>query len=118
MAILIDDGFYDSKTARQIASSSRATSGNVVLSEISQVKTEIDAAASGNALRVRITDTTMTTSSVYYNAWQDPRTYNDDPRNLARENMNRVINYLSRLGYMVMRERNGSLNLFLWKIFW
>ena len=138
------DGFYDASRARQIAMG-QASGNNVVLAEINALQTAINTAASGGALEyVTAGDTTMTNSTVvststttctvgtttttttvnvlssedYFNAWNDPYTYDTSISRIARENMNYVISYFSKLGYAVSRNRDGITNHFNWTIKW
>lgn len=115
---LILDGFYDAKTARDIATGG-AAAATVVLTEINALQVAVNTAASTSHLETLvINSTTMTRSADYYNAWNDPQTYNDDAANLARARMDKVINYFTRIGYRIKREREGVNNRFQWKIKW
>jgi len=115
---LILDGFYDAKTARDIATGG-AAAATVVLTEINALQVAVNSAAAGSALRTLVVNTTtMTQRSVYYDAWNDPQTYNDDASNLARARMDRVVNYFTRLGYSIKREREGVANRIQWNIKW
>jgi hypothetical protein len=138
------DGFYGASRARQIAMG-QSSGTNVVLTEINALQIAIDTAASGGTLEyITVGTTAMTNSTVvntltttctvggvttttvvnvlssddYFNAWNDPYTYDTSVSRIARENMNYVINYFSRMGYSITRNRNGTDNYFNWKIKW
>jgi hypothetical protein len=115
------DGFYGAAQARQVAMG-QASGTNVVLTEINALQIAVNTAASGGALEyITVGTTTMTnatTSTDYFNAWNDPYTYDNAVHKLARENMNFVINYFTRLGYSITRNRNGTDSYFNWKIIW
>lgn len=112
------DGFFDAARARQIAMGQ--SSGNSdVLSEINTLQGLVNTAASGGNLETTVTAaTTMTNSTAFFNAWNDP--YNNDTGSdkLNRAKMDLVINYFSRLGYMIRRARVGTTNQFEWNIRW
>jgi len=145
MASIVNyDGFYSAATARQIAIG-QASGNNVVLTEINTLQAAIDTAAGSGALEYKTTGgTTMTNSTVvsttttacttngittttttnvissedYFNAWNDPYTYGTSVHKAARVKMDYVINYFSRLGYSITRNRNGTSNNFDWTIAW
>lgn len=109
--------FYDASQAHDISTGGGAPLG-VILTEINAIKLSIDTDAP-TALSTTLTnETTMTSSSVYYNAWADPLVYTDDASALARTRMNAVIRYFAALGYRVQREREGTQNRFQWVISW
>jgi 3-deoxy-D-manno-octulosonic acid (KDO) 8-phosphate synthase len=115
---LILDGFYDAKTARDIATGG-AAAATVVLTEINALQIAVNSAAAGGALEILVVNsTTMTQGAVYYEAWNDPQTYNSDAHNMARARMDKVINYFTRIGYSIKREREGVANRIQWKIKW
>lgn len=110
--------FYDAQQARDISQGGGAPLG-AVLSEINAIKTSIDTDAPTGALSVTITGTTtMTSSTVYFNSWNDPAAYSDDTSTLARMRMDAVIRYFSALGYRVQRFRVAVTNYFQWVISW
>ncbi len=110
--------FYDASQARDIARGGGAPLG-VILTEINFIKEQIDSATPGGGLSVTIVNqTTMTNSTVYFNAWNDPATYTDDASTLARSRMDAVIRYFSALGYRVQRQRVNTTNYFQWVISW
>lgn len=126
------DGFYDAKVAREIAVGDKASTGGVVLREINALQIAIDTAVATNVLDIEIgtgltggtTDMTTNVSVDYYTAWaesaaSDPNSslYDPDAR-VARERMAKVINYFTRLGYTINRERNALLDEFKWVIRW
>ncbi len=121
------DHFYDAKTAREIAIGARASAHSIVLVEINALQLAIDNAVVTNVLRVEVVNSTDITSNVgvdYFTAWNeiastDPNSALYDPNAApARERMNRVINYFTRLGYTIKREREGTTNRFKWVIIW
>lgn len=110
--------FYDANQARDIALGGGSALG-VVLTEINYIKGQIDSTAAASGLSVTIAGTTtMTSSSVYFNAWNDPTTYSDDAATLDRMRMDAVIRYFSALGYRVQRMRVATTNFFQWVISW
>lgn len=118
MSRLLYDGFYDARTAREIALGG-AGNGGIVLGEINALQVLIDNAASGGQLEITVDeDTTMTEDTIYYQAWVDPQTYDSDAHNMARARMNKVINYFTRLGYQIKREQDGTSNFINWKVKW
>jgi len=117
-------GFYDAARARQIAMG-LASGSNLLLAEINTLQTQVDAAASSGSLEVTVgtsssatVSTAMTVSADYFNAWNNPYVYDTATHKLARETMNFVVNYFSRLGYAIKRSREGVTNNFNWKITW
>ena len=120
------DGFYPANVAREISVGNRAGSA-VILAEINAVQVAIDNAAGASQMRVVVSDSTIMTSydnydgvntSSYYDAWEDSSQYNDSVHIVAREKMNQVISYFTRLGYSIGRERNATLNQIQWVIKW
>lgn len=111
------DGFYSAAQARRIAIGG-GSANSVVLTEINALQEAIDTAATGGALTVTITTTTMTTSEDYYNAWNDYLNYAEDSDKLLRYRMNDVVNYFSSLGYTIRREQVDTSSLFEWVIRW
>lgn len=61
---------------------------------------------------VTIEGSPMTTSQLYYDSWQSVTV--DPPR--ASE-MNKVIDYFTKLGYAVSRQSNDGMHIF-WNISW
>lgn len=110
--------FYDADQARNIALGGGAALG-VILTEIDYIKEHIDAASPGGGLSITVAGvTTMTLSSAYFNAWNDPITYSDDTSVLDRSRMDAVIRYFSALGYRVQRQRVGTTDFFQWVVSW
>jgi hypothetical protein len=110
--------FYDAQQARDIARGGGAPLG-VVLTEISYLKLQIDTNAPGGGLSITVANaTTMTQSTDYFNAWDDPVTYSDDGSVLDRSRMDAVIRYFSALGYRVQRQQVGVTSFFQWVINW
>jgi hypothetical protein len=117
MSVLFSD-FFDAAQARNIAQGGGAPLG-IILTEINYIKAQIDATAPLGALSVTVANATdMTNSTDYFNAWNDPLTYNDDPSVLARARMDAVIRYFSSLGYRIQRKRVGTTNFFQWTVSW
>jgi hypothetical protein len=128
------DGFYDASMARETALGEKASSGGVVLREINALQIAIDNAIVQNSLDVEVGTglpggiSDMTAGAVsgdYYSVWSDPfRTTDPDSAlylpnaRILQERMNRVVNYFTRLGYGIKRERNNTLNEFKWVIRW
>lgn len=119
MTTLVEyDGFYGAARARQIAMG-QASGNSDVLAEINALQRLIDAAAASSDLEVIVTGATaMTTSASFFDSWNDP--YNNDTSidRLNRAKMNAVVNYFSRIGYVVKRNRVGVTSAFEWKIQW
>jgi len=112
------DGFYDAARARQIAMGQSA-GANTILSEINTLQANIDTAAVGGNITLIVSNTTtMTSSTDYFNAWNDPFAYDAGADKLRRLEMQHVINYFSRLGYSIQRTRNGVNDRFDWNIEW
>ena len=121
------NGFYDAKIAREIALEGRGAN-STVLAEINSLETSVDTAAAANGLNVTINNaTTMTmftsgSDSVYYEAWNDPinnpNIFTESELELARAQMNMVIAYFTRLGYVIKRERDSTNNRINWVIQW
>jgi hypothetical protein len=110
--------FYDADQARDIAVGGGSPLG-VVLTEINYLKEQIDLTATGAGLSITVANaTTMTNSTGYYNAWNDPLTYSDTGSQLERLRMDAVIKYFSALGYRVQRQRVGTTQFFQWLISW
>ena len=110
--------FYDANQARDISLGGGAALG-VILTEIDYLKEHIDITALSGGLSVTVAhDTTMTNSTPYFNAWNDPAVYIDDTSVLNRMRMDAVIRYFSALGYRVQRFRVGTTNFFQWVISW
>lgn len=61
---------------------------------------------------VMVTGTPMTLSNVYYQVWQDVIV-----NNLAQYQMNKVIDYYTKLGYTISRKSNDGEYLY-WQISW
>lgn len=115
---MLDDGFYNARTARDIASGSAGAAG-LVLQEINAIRSAIDTAAVAGALSCEIVNTTaMTQGLTYFEAWSDPYNNQDEDHRVARQRMDRVIQYFSRLGYAIRRVREGVENRLSWEIKW
>lgn len=115
MAVNYTD-FYDAQTARLIAIGLRSSANNI-LTEVNAIQVAIDTAAATGALTITVTNSTvMTTGAVYYEVWSAPATYQDSAHQVAKEKMETVISYFTRLGYRIKRQRNGSLNQIDWVI--
>lgn len=111
------DGFYGAARARQIALG-QASGTNDILVEINQIQELIDTAASGGNLEITVTATPMAANTAFFESWNDPYSNDTAADKLNREKMNYVINYFSRLGYSVKRQRVGITNFFQWIIGW
>src|ERR1700733_7279428 len=117
MSVSFSD-FYDAIQARDIAIGGGNPMG-IVLTEINFLKVQIDTTAFASGLSVTIANvTTMTNSTDYFNAWNDPLTYSDPASQLYRLRMDNVLRYFAALGYRVQRQRVGTTNYFQWVISW
>ena len=128
--LTFDDGFYHADRARDKALGNTGGVGNNVLTEINALQIAVDEAA-GNELLVMDSDdagltTVMTTQDIYYTVWSD---YQDALRHAAdameeseimraKTEMDRVIAYFSRRGYLITRDRSGTANEIKWIIKW
>lgn len=127
-----DDGFYPASRARDIAVGNGA-SDNDVLVEINNLQLLIDGAARGEDLRVEVgiaeanatPMTDATTGPIYREAAfgtddSFESLYPGQQRSVYNTRMNRVIGYLTRLGYAVRREdqTSASPTTFNWVIRW
>jgi hypothetical protein len=110
--------FYDANQARDISLGGGAPLG-VVLTEINYIKEQIDTTAPTGGLSATIAGATdMTTSTSYFNAWNDPVAYSDDTSTLNRMRMDSVIRFFSALGFRVQRQRVGTTDFFQWVVSW
>ncbi len=117
MAVLFTD-FYDASQARCIAQGGASALGDI-LEEINYIKQQIDLTAPNEGLSVTVTGATpMTSSSDYFNAWNDANAYVDDTSVLCRSRMDAVVRYFSALGYRVQRNRVDVTNFFEWHVSW
>lgn len=118
MTTLVEfDGFYSAARARQIAMG-QSSASNIILAEISLLQGLVDAAAAVGLLNVINSNTPMTLSAAYFNSWNDPFNYATAADELNRAQMAQVVNYFSRLGYYIRRQRVGVTNFFAWNISW
>jgi len=118
------DGFFDAATARSIAMG-QASANNLVMDEIYALKKAVATkAATGELQAVVGTATgaagtsTMTANTTYFEAWNDSFSFNTPAHKIARENMNYIFNFFTRIGYAVTRSREGTTNTFNWTIQW
>lgn len=112
------DGFYGAARARQIAMG-QASGNSDVLTEINALQGLIDTAAASSNLEVIVAGTTtMTSSASFFDSWNDRFNNDTATDELNRAKMNAVINYFSRIGYVIKRFRTGTTNAFEWKISW
>lgn len=112
------DGFYGAARARQIAMG-QASGNSDVLTEINAIQGLIDSAAASSNLEVVVSGaTTMTNSQSFFDSWNDPFNNDTATDKLNRAKMNAVINYFSRIGYVIKRGRVGTTSLFEWTIQW
>lgn len=127
-----DDGFYPASRARDIAVGNGA-SDNDVLVEINNLQLLIDGAARAEALSVEVgipeANATPMTDAVTGPIYREAAFGTDDSfeslfpgqqRSVYEARMNRVIGYLTRLGYAVRREdqTTASPTTFDWVIRW
>jgi len=118
------DGFFDAPTARSIAMG-QASANNVVMDEIHTIQKAVATkAAAGELLVIIGTSTgayatsTMTTSSIYFEAWNDAFAFDTTAHKIARANMDYIFNYFTRIGYSINRSREATSNAFNWTIQW
>jgi hypothetical protein len=110
--------FYDAAQARNISRGGGAPLG-VILTEIDYLKIQIDDTVVTSGLSIIVAGaTTMTSSTLYFNAWNNPLMYTDDASVLARSRMESVIRYFTTLGYRVQRQRTGTTDAMQWLISW
>ncbi len=127
-----DDGFYPASRARDIAVGNGA-SDNDVLVEINNIQLLIDSAARAEDLAVEIgipeANATPMTDAITGPIYREAAFGTDDSfeslfpgqsRSVFDARMNRVIGYLTRLGYAVRREdqTSASPTTFNWVIRW
>jgi hypothetical protein len=129
-----DDGFYPASRARDIAVGNGA-SDNDVLVEINSLQLLVDTAARGEDLRVEVgiseaNATGMTNAAIDGGQIYREAAFGTDDafetmfpgqqRSVFEARMNRVIGYLTRLGYAVRREDQtaASPTTFNWVIRW
>ena len=127
-----DDGFYPASRARDIAVGN-GSSDNDVLVEINSLQLLIDAAARTENLSVEVGVaqsnatgmTDATTGPIYREALfgtddSFASLFPGEERSVYQTRMNRVIGYLTRLGYSVRREdqTSASPTTFNWVIRW
>lgn len=127
-----DDGFYPASRARDIAVGNGA-SDNDVLIEINNLQIAIDNAARNEALSVTVGisegNATPMTDAVTGPIYREVVFGTDDSfeslypgqsRSVFDARMNRVMGYLTRLGYAVRREdqTSASPTTFNWIIRW
>jgi hypothetical protein len=127
-----DDGFYPASRARDIAVGNGA-SDNDVLVEINNLQLAIDGAARGENLIIAIgiseSNATPMTDAVTGPTYREAAFGTDNSfealfpgqtRSIYQARMNRVIGYLTRLGYAVRREdqTSASPTTFNWVIQW
>ena len=119
------DGFYDARTARQIAFG--GGSGNLlIINEINALRVAIATAAAAGNLTITIVGTTTMTSydnyngsntSSYYDAFAGLNVTMDTVKK-SRDAMNVVMAYFVKLGYTITRARDGNNNRMSWVIYW
>ena len=127
-----DDGFYPASRARDIAVGNGA-SDNDVLVEINSLQLLVDASARAEGLRVEVgiaeANATGMTDATTGPIYREAAFGTDDSfeslfpgqqRSVYEARMNRVIGYLTRLGYAVRREDQtaASPTTFNWVIRW
>lgn len=115
------ESFWTASEARDQAAS-RAT----VISEIAAIEAEVAVQIAAGTLTATIGPgttptpivTTLTASTDAYDAWADPQSNQDDVHIKAREQMSRVISHFTKLGYSIVREREGVTSTFNWIVKW
>lgn len=126
-----DDGFFEARTARNIAMGGGSTN-QTVMTEINAYRVGITSAAQSGLLNLIIVGTTPITSydnyngagtSSYYDVWSGApanglTTDQLNTRQVAKETMFRAIGFLNRLGYNVARARDGINNRLQLTIWW
>ena len=126
MPVINYDGFYHASVAREIAVGNQAAQA-IVLPEINTIQIAVDTAAAASLLNTEVVNATVITmydnyaganTSSHFDAWNDPITFNDPVHNIARAQMEKVIQYFTRFGYRIKRERDGTNNRLKWTIRW
>ncbi len=132
-----DDGFYHADRARDIAIGN-GSANTTVLKEINALQEAVDEAAKNNLLILDSEDgpnpsapapvvTTMTTEEIYYKVWSDKVQALQNAADAQEESeimaadieMNRVIAYFTRRGYLITRDRYSTMtNQIKWIIKW
>jgi len=115
-----DSQFYTAKEARALSTSRRE-----IYDEIKIIETAVMDAIEGETLTTIVgpgSDTPVVTgftnSATHYNAWSSPTTYNTDAHKVARKQMDDVIGYFSKLGYVITRAQHLSGSTFNWTLTW
>jgi hypothetical protein len=113
--------FYNASQARQFA-----IGRQTALDEIYAIQREIETRVQAGALAAVVGPgtsptpivTTMTSSSAYYNSWNDPSNNNTSDDIARRARMDSVIAHFNKLGYTITREQHASTSTFNWDIRW
>lgn len=131
MAVEYTD-FYSAQDARQVAVG-RRSGMNYVLAEVNILQLAIDAAAASGKVEVEVTDATtvdlngveitgtpmtIDTDGTFYEAWSDNSKFQESKHVVAREAMDTITGYFTRLGYSIRRYRNGTDNKLKWVLKW
>ena len=119
------DGFYDAGTARNISAGNAGGNGDV-LAEINTLQVQVNTDALAGNLQIN-PQTSPDVSGitgvfgadpVFFDAWNEPNANDEDIHRIAREKMDRVIRYFTRIGYTIKRVRDGVTSTFKWQILW
>jgi hypothetical protein len=92
----------------------KAQNDLVIFNEVRNIELAILTACAAGSYEIVLTNTTMTTSSSYYNVWRGNAT------DRAKEKqMSTIIQYFTDLGYAIERKTTVSTgNTFNWTIYW
>lgn len=132
--LTFDDGFYHADRARDIAIGNGSANTNV-LKEINALQEAVDEATKSGLMILDSEDegvsspmtTGGTTPTIYYKVWSDKVGSLQNAANALEESeimaadveMNRVIAYFSRRGYLITRDRFSTLvDRIKWIIKW
>ncbi len=128
--LTFDDGFYHADRARDIAVGN-GSANTTVLKEINALQEAVDEATKNGLLILDSEDagvtSIMTTEEIYYKVWSDKVQALQNAANAQEESeimaadieMNRVIAYFTRRGYLITRDRWSTMvNQIKWIIKW
>lgn len=128
--LTFDDGFYHADRARDIAIGNGSANTDV-LKEINALQEAVDEATKNELLILDSEDegvvSKMTTDKIYYDVWADKvgalsgaATALEESQIMAADvEMNRVIAYFTRRGYLITRDRWSTLaDRIKWIIKW
>ena len=92
----------------------KAQNDLVIFAEVRDIELSILTASAAGHYETTLTNTTMSTSSNYFNVWRG----NTDDRAKEKQ-MATIIQYFTDLGYTIERKTNATTgNTFNWVIYW